>query len=235
MTHTNQKRYAIYYSPERGTSLYTFGQIWLGRNIYTGAAVSQPRIAGFTVEQLKQIVSPPAVYGFHGTLKPPFHTVSKDQEDHLVQKLTHFALQEKPFFLPGLVLAQIGRFLALVPEKECEPVNELANRCVEKFDYFRQPASLVEIKRRRTMGLTPLQEGYLQKWGYPFVMDAYRFHLTLTGALYDQSHLDCLRSELNLLLRWVDLAPIKIDSICLFVQPEGSKPFLLHSRYYFGS
>src|SRR5690554_5056560 len=65
-------RYAIYYAPEPGSPLDRFGAAWLGRSAWTGEPVAQPAVEGLDPEQLAAMTAEPRLYGFHGTLKPPF-------------------------------------------------------------------------------------------------------------------------------------------------------------------
>ncbi len=43
-----------------------------------------------------------------------------------------------------------------------------------------------ELQRRRAANLTPRQEFLLMHWGYPYVLDEFRFHMTLTRRLPDE-------------------------------------------------
>ena len=56
---------------------------------------------------------------------------------------------------------------------------------MEALDGYRAPATDSELARRRAAGLTPRQEALLERWGYPYVMEELRFHVTLTGPLED--------------------------------------------------
>jgi hypothetical protein len=51
------------------------------------------------------------------------------------------------------------------------------------LDAFRAPPDESELAKRRKAGLSARQEAMLTRWGYPYVMDDFRFHLTLTGRL----------------------------------------------------
>ena len=48
---------------------------------------------------------------------------------------------------------------------------------------FARPPGAAELERRRKAGLSAAQEKMLLRWGYPYVLDEFRFHLTLTGRL----------------------------------------------------
>ena len=132
------------------------------------------------------------------------------------------------------MVARIGRFLVLEPDRPNNQVNSLAERCVRHFDSYRRPLSTEELNSQRILGLNPNQEQNLIKWGYPHVMDEFKFHLTLTGPIIDIHLSDHLMREIQKQLVGIDLNAIKVDSVYLFVQPDKGQPFLMHSRYEFG-
>jgi hypothetical protein len=226
-----EKRYAIYYAPEEGSPLDVFGQTWLGRDARSGHSLAQPSIAGISPRMLLHIVSVAAHHGFHGTLKPPFFLRTPNLERHLFDDIARFAETEKSFYLPRLCITEMGHFLALVPETHCTELNRMADRCVRQFDWYRRSASIAELNRRRAAGLTASQEHYLRKWGYPYVMSEFRFHLTLTGPISDSILLAHIKKALTNLLMKIDLNSIHVKSLCIFIQEQADGPFLLHCRY----
>lgn len=169
------QRFAVYYLPE-DRAVASFGAAWLGWDVETGAEVS-----GAPVHNMAAMVAKPRPYGFHATLKPPFYLAEGTCFDDLDRAVSDFATDRAPVQVDGLRLAWLDRFLALVPDGETQGLADLAFACVQTFDPFRRPASAVELARRRARGLTPRQEALLIRWGYPYVADAFRFHLTLTG------------------------------------------------------
>ena len=80
-------------------------------------------------------------------------------------------------------LARLGHFLALVPAEPCVPLQGLAEACVRELHDCAAPLPPSEIERRSRGGLSPRQAEMLALWGYPYVMDEFVFHLTLTGRL----------------------------------------------------
>ena len=145
------------------------------------------------------------------------------------------AAREKSFYLPRLRIAEMDRFLALVPEVPCPELNRLADRCVRHFDRYRRSASPAELDRRRAAGLTASQEHYLRKWGYPYVMNEFRFHLTLTGPLSNPAFAAHIKKALAGLLTEKELNSVQVESLCIFIQEQADGPFLLHSRYPLGT
>jgi hypothetical protein len=61
-------RYAIYYSPNADTLFHRLASEWLGRDAWSGDAQRQPAIA-----DIPALTEEPRRYGFHATLKAPFH------------------------------------------------------------------------------------------------------------------------------------------------------------------
>lgn len=170
-------RFAVYYLPPDG-ALATSGATWLGWDVATGQTAGQPDLPG-----LDDITMTPRKYGFHGTLKPPFHPADGTNEAELNTAVAQLASRTPPARCGGLELATIGRFLALVPTGNTEELRTLAGACVSQLDRFRAAPHPDELARRRRAGLSPRQEALLLEWGYPYVMDEFRFHLTLSGPL----------------------------------------------------
>ena len=106
-------------------------------------------------------------------------------ENDLFRGLETFAATRAPVDIQGLTLADLGGFLALVPVAAGDALYALAGQCVSELDSFRAPPSESETARRRKAGLTERQDALLRRWGYPYVFEEFRFHLTLTGRLPD--------------------------------------------------
>jgi hypothetical protein len=190
-------------------------------------------VEGISNKQMADIILPATRYGFHGTLKPPFHLHSQESESSLIKDLKHFVDGEEPFVLSKLQLTEVGRFIALVPQQNCSRLHSLAERCVRFFDAYRKPESTDQMNRRRSAGLNPLQEEYLVAWGYPYVLKEFRFHMTLTGPFVDENLKKFIFRELENRLTAINLGKIMISSICLFTQKETNQAFLFHSRHRF--
>lgn len=160
------ERYAVYWLP--GGRLGTVGSEWLGWNARSGRANGG---AGPQTDT-------PRRYGFHATLKPPFRVAPGRTEEDLRAALRALGAELSGASLGHLQMRDLGHFLALLPD--AQPV-ALAARIVEALDGFRAPAGEAELARRRAVGLTVAQEALLVRWGYPYVMEEFRMHLTLTG------------------------------------------------------
>ncbi len=216
------QRLAIFYLPE-DRALAAFGASWLGWDVETGTPCPQPDVEG-----IGGFTSTPRKYGFHGTLKPPFRLAEDTDIESVTAGLTRFAQATAPVQLEGLRLSRIGRFLALVPEGESTALDQLAFACVRDFDRFRRRPGADELARRRAVGLTPRQEELLTTWGYPYVADEFRFHLTLTGKLAPDAR-TAAKAALTTLLP--DLPrPCTINSIALAGEREDGMFQMIH-RY----
>jgi len=191
---TTYTRYAVYYLPPKG-DLADFGAAWLGWDAATGQKTAHfADVAG-----LAQAVATPQKYGFHATLKPPFRLADGCGVTDLRDALADLAAATPAATAPGLGLARLGRFLALVPQGDGADIGRVAAAMVQGLDQFRAPASQGELARRRAAGLPPRQEQLLTQWGYPYVMEAFRFHLTLSGKLASDA-LDQLEAAAQRLL-----------------------------------
>ena len=222
------ERYALYYAPEPGM-FADFGADWLGWDAANGTARAHPSLAGLDIAHLTQT---PRKYGFHGTLKPPFRLATGTKRADLHAALPDFAARHAPVTLDGLALQQLGGFLALTPigtPAQQGLLADLAADLVRDFDVFRAPPSPQELERRKAAPLTPRQNALLAQWGYPYVLEQFRFHLTLTGNLgaeQAQSVADRLAPLIEPLLP----KPFVIRTICLFGQGQDGMFRILH-RY----
>lgn len=221
------KRFAIYYAPEPG-AFANRAAGWLGWDAASGAPVAHPHLPALP-RPLTEITAEPRKYGFHGTIKAPFRLAAGATPAGLDQALAALAAETAPVTLPALALTRIGRFLALCPEGDTAPLLALAARVVQRMDSFRAPLTQAEIARRRPERLTPRQRDLLGQWGYPYVLEEFRFHLTLTGAL---DPWEIVPVESAALGHFVPVLPVPfcIRDLCLFGEDEAGAFHLLH-RY----
>ncbi len=175
------RRFGIYYTPQSG-AFATFGAQWLGWDIETGTRVAHPEISGLP-RPIEEMTATPRKYGLHGTIKPPFRLAEGTTREGLADAMATLATRLAPVTLAGLSLSRIGSFVALTIAGDQSPLAGLAGEVVEGLDPFRAPPSDDELARRRKSNLSPRQEALLAEWGYPYVMDEFRFHITLTGRL----------------------------------------------------
>ncbi|WP_068113067.1 DUF1045 domain-containing protein [Tropicimonas marinistellae] len=220
-------RYALYFAPPPGP-LADFGAAWLGWDPRGGRKLAHPSVPGLPMP-VAEITRTPHKYGLHGTLKPPFRLAQGFDVSELHNATEALASSLAPVLLDGLTLARLGGFLALIPDGETTPLALLAARVVEALDAFRAPPSEEELDRRRKSGLSARQEILLQKWGYPYVMEEFRFHLTLSGKLPD-AEAEAIAARLRPMLEPILPRPLRIRDICLFGEGQDGRFHNLH-RY----
>lgn len=175
-------RFAIYFVPDQADAWAQFSTAWLGWDITSSQTVAHPELNN-GVGPVSAVTAVPRRYGLHATIKPPFRLRSGKSRGALSRVAKDLAADIAPLTLSGLQITRLGRFLALTPIGETTALNATAARIVRDLDGFRAPASNQELERRRAANLSPAQDANLAQWGYPYVMDQFRFHITLTGKL----------------------------------------------------
>jgi putative phosphonate metabolism protein len=227
-------RYAIYFSPGPDTRLARCAASWLGRDCATGSDIRQPQVVGFPPARIAEITASARHYGFHATLKPPFALAEGCTGAALDRMLAEFAERQTPVTGLGLKIGTLDGFIALLLSVDSTELRNLAAACVRDFDGFRRPPSEDELQRRRSVPLTDLEDALLRRWGYPYVMEAFRFHMTLTSRLQPEE-----RNRLLPILRQkfgpAATLSLAVDAVSLFYQEEGGAPFRLLRRYPFGA
>jgi putative phosphonate metabolism protein len=216
-------RYAIYFVPRAETELYRFGASALGYDCYTGGDVTP--LAGTETFAWPEIVREPRIYGFHATLKAPFRLAEGFNETDLEQAVLGVASKLAPVTAGELVAREIGAFIALVPKTQSPAPNRLAETCVQAFDHFRAPMSEAERARRLASNLNARQIELLDRWGYPYVFDEFRFHMTLTGPLTPSDRAEALRFLCDEFSRRPKAQPLTIDQLVVARQPDANARF----------
>lgn len=220
-------RYALYFSPAADHSLTKTASRWLGRDAFTGEAFKTPDVAGLSREEVHALTADPRRYAFHATLKAPFELADSKTEAELIEAFEAFAATTEAFDIPNIIVDQIGRFFALVPDQVYPELQAYAARVVEDFEPFRAPLSETDIARRKPETLSPQHRGNLMRWGYPHVMDEFRFHMTLSGQVPPEEA-PALRAALEPKFAEFINRPLSIDGIALFVEPARGADFIAH-------
>ncbi len=223
-------RYAVYYAPDRAAALSRFGAAWLGYDAVTGANLAQPVLAAIAPKRLREITVEPRLYGFHATLKAPFVLAAGADEDMLGEAVGTLARSLPALAAPPLRLACLFGFWTLLLSQACQAIERLAATCVRDLDRFRAPPDAGELARRRRGGLSRSQNALLERWGYPYVIEEFRFHLTLTSRL-DREEGEVVRRALAPLVEPLCRDARVVDAISLFHQPRRGSPFRLLHRY----
>ena len=145
------------------------------------------------------------------------------------------ALAERiaPFELPPLTVNDLHGFLALREAEHCAALQALADACVVELDGYRASPSAGELDRRRRAGLTDAQEAMLVRFGYPYVLETWFFHMTLTRRLSAEEH----RTWRPAAERYfAAVAGVKrlVTDVCLFTQSVPGAPFVIAARVPLG-
>lgn len=225
-----EARYAIYYAPAEDSALARAGSRWLGRDAISGSHLEQPPCPGLAPVRLAELTAAARRYGFHGTLKPPFRLREGRTPEELGRAVAALAARQQRFFFT-LRLATLAGFFAWTPADAHDRIAAVATACVTDLEEFRAPPDELELARRRR-GLNPNQAALLQRWGYPYVLDEFRFHLTLSDRVAG-AEAEAMRAALEDYTDRHARGAVAFDALCLFVEPAPGADFLLHARYGF--
>jgi putative phosphonate metabolism protein len=218
------RRYAIYALPEG--ALGAAGAAWLGWDAREGRHVPHPSVAGLP-RSAEALTERPRCYGFHATIKPPFRLAEGRSEDALAAAFSAFCAATEAGHAEGLEVGAIGPFLALRPEGSARDLSRVAAAAVEALDAFRAPPSDADLARRRAAGLTDRQEALLTRWGYPYVMEEFRFHVTLTGPLPPPER-DAAQVALAAHFAPFLPSPYRLEALALLGEDEAGRFHAIH-------
>ena len=217
----NYPRYAIYYAAAPGSALTDFGAALLGYDAYTGENVCFP---DGVPSDWRELTQDPRKYGFHATLKAPMALAPGRTEAQFVGACELFADAARPIPLIKPVVDSISGFIAVIPSEPSADLGELAAEATRAFDFFRSPLTPEDRARRNPDRLTVRQVAYLDRWGYPYVMEEFRFHMTLTTRLPAERR-DGVMAMLRDRFAGIDQPTLEIDRIALFRQDDAASRF----------
>ncbi len=227
-------RYAIYFTPQRGHPLSRLAAKWLGRDPFSGETSAPPEIDRLSSAEIAYHTAAARRYGFHATLKAPFRLAESETEASLNKAMEMFAGTIAPVIIPRVEIRQLDNFLALVPAAPLPALNRLADDVVSAFEPFRGPLTDAEIERRGPDSLSPVEFRNLLRWGYPYVFEASRFHMTLTGRVTPEES-PRVRAAIEEFFGAVLDDPVTVDGLALFVEHEAGAPFCVQSYHCLGS
>lgn len=213
------ERYAVFFSPPPGSQTANLGATWLGRDVDTGHTLPRPQ------DHAEQLTAKPRGYGFHATLRAPFRPVAGVDRLTICNLVASLARRLSPATIPILELRHISNFIALVPAAPCPTVDAIAAACIQDTESIRAPLDNAELARRRSVPLTFRQMRFLARWGYPYVMEDFQFHMTVAGPVDAQDAREispALESHFKPLLA----RPLQIDALSLFYQAAPDQNFL---------
>lgn len=221
-------RYALYFTPPKEAPLTGLASRWLGRDAFSGEIFPTPGASCLDAVEHHDITADPRRYGFHATLKAPFALAQSVTERDLLSVVEDFAARTPVFIIPELVLGQLGRFFALVPSAVYRPLQDFAADVVRAFEPFRTALSEAEMARRRPEYLSAAERANLVRWGYPYVMDEFRFHMTLTGPIKPHRQA-VVRDLLEERFAAHIGRPLSVSSLSVFTEETRGSPLQVHS------
>ncbi|KKZ86447.1 hypothetical protein B5K05_18465 [Rhizobium phaseoli] len=226
-------RYAICFTPPASDPLALVAANWLGRNVFSGDMLEPPAVRGLGIHEIAFHTAVPRRYGFHGVLKAPFHLSADISESQLLRDLMCYAGTFAPFQISRLEIARLGSFYSLMPSVPCEQIQYLASAIVQEFDRYRAPLSEADIERSDPDGLSAAQFANLHRWGNPYVMDEFRFHMPVTGSI---NAIDMPRIEpaLRTIFEPVLKEPVMVSNVALMIEEGAGGPFRVHSLHPMG-
>jgi putative phosphonate metabolism protein len=223
-------RYAVYFVPAEQSALYRFGSALLGYDCYTGNEIGFPDVLPLAAPAWRELTREPRRYGFHATLKAPFRLADGADEAELVEAFHTFCRSTAvaATFIP--MVAVIEGFVAIVPSGNEPKVDGLAAACVTALDQFRAPLSAHDRERRLAADLSERQAQNLERWGYPFVFEDFRLHLTLTGRLPAERQAIVLPFLREQFAAAPGPGAVRIDAVALLRQDDAEARFRILSR-----
>lgn len=225
-------RYALYYVPPKDHALTRRAAEWFGRDPFTGEDIETPALDAMDPVRIAFFRAVPRRYGFHATLKAPFRLVEGATEADLVAEAAAFAARTPPFSIQRLEIKRLKNFFALRPSETEAELDRMAGDVVGTFEPFRAPLSDAEIERRSETLSGRVELGNLQRWGYPYVFDTFRFHMTLTGPVAEKDFEEVSRALDEQFSKALSV-PIPVAGLALCVEPEPNAPFRMHSYFAF--
>jgi putative phosphonate metabolism protein len=226
------ERFAIYYAPSATSELWERAATWLGRDCSDGELFAGP-VAGIDRDRLLNLTQSANRYGFHATLKAPMALVEGASEADLRAELKKFASEHEPVNLGKPRLAGLDGFLALLVDDN-DGLQDLAAHVVERFDLFRAPMSAKDRAARASRNLSPRQLELLDAYGYPYVFDQFRFHMTLSDRLDPAAAAEITQAATTWFAPVLD-APLLLDRLALYHEPDAGTPFNRIADFKLGS
>ena len=223
-------RYAIYFAPDAASPLWRFGSAVLGYDAEKGSDTAFPPALSNAWPKWSQLTAEPRKYGFHATLKAPFRLRGQASEADVLAAAKTFAQANQGCALQALQVATLGRFVALVPAGTVAPLQALASKVVDAFEIIRAPLSEADPVRRLKSSLTRAQTYYLDTYGYPYVHDEFRFHMTLTGGLPAEMLANVRSTLAELYAEFASTEPITIGNLAVFRQDHSGARFRIIAR-----
>ena len=234
---TAPARYAVYLVPEPASALWRFGCDALGRDAVTGEPCSGFAIDRIGAKSWRELTAEPRRYGFHATLKAPFRLDAGRNADELFAAVETLAAGLAPFEAGplGVSTIAVGRnraFVALTPIAPSAELARLEGAVVRSLDAFRAPLAEAERERRDPERLTQRQRETLEAWGYPYALEEFRPHFTLTNAIAGAERIAAaMAREFE---RRVASPLLRVDALALCAESGPERLFTIVHRFPLG-
>jgi len=222
----NDLRYAIYFTPAIDHPLTVAASRWLGYDAFAGEERPFPDGIALASGRMSAVTAAAARYGFHATLKAPFRLADNTTPAALEAAFDVFCRKHSPFDIPELKLGKLGKFHALVPAQESDTLQDFAADVVRYFEPMRAPLANEEIARRKPEELSERERDNLERWGYPYVFDDFRFHMTLTGPVTG-TDMHVIETAIEDYFAPFVGKPLEISGIALFMEERRGAPFVI--------
>ncbi len=211
---TAKARYALYFSPADNTELAEFG-----RRVLCADGLDDDH------SQRLSVIQKAAYYGFHATLKAPMELAKGVNESALIDAVAQYVQTQQATDLTGLAPRVLDGFHALTLPAGATEINAFAANVLQVFEPFRAALGKDDRDRREPEKLSPRQREYLDAYGYPYVLDDFRFHMTLSNRMSDKSASDSYHDWLVQLYSNTVTELPRLDRIAVFWQPDRSTAF----------
>ena len=228
-------RYAVYFTPPQASPWWNFGAHWLGRDESHNLPLQHPALADIAESHLARMTQVPRRYGFHATLKAPFHLAPGIDEAALKSRVATLASTLQPLLLGRLKTVTLGNFVALVPAADVDGLQDLAAACVTVLDDLRAPLAAADLARRDTAVLDERGMELLTRFGYPYVLERFRLHFTLTGPLKQNEAALVTRAVAHRVEQLNAHTPLTLDRLCLFKEADTGAPFVRIADFTLGT
>jgi putative phosphonate metabolism protein len=227
-------RYAIYFAPPADSPLWRFGSAVLGYDAETGADVPHRALPGVDPADWPALSAEPRVYGFHATLKAPFRLADGMTRADVFEATQSLATRQRVVALDGLAVTTLGSFVALTPVGDVTALNALALRATSELDVLRAPLNEAELRKRLKSPLTERQRAQLERFGYPYVGEDFRFHMTLSGSLPAERVAPVAAALREAYTADVLAGPVAVDALAIFEQAAPGERFRIIGRFPLG-
>jgi hypothetical protein len=145
-------------------------------------------------------------------------------EDAFESAVREFAAKCAPVEIGMLAPRLLGGFLALTVDPQPEALTEFAAKVVKAFEPFRAPLNAEERARRYEIPLTARQRELTERYGYPYVLEHFIFHMTLTDSLPEARRAE-MAAEARAWFAEALAAPVMLDRLVLFGEREAGGAF----------